>query len=344
MHAPHTRLLAALVHPRPVEDFIQLAAPLWSRSEIRARVLRVRPETHDVSTLVLEPNALWPGHRAGQHVLLSAEASGVRRTRCFSVASSPLERGRLELTIKARPGGAVTPHLVSPRMQGAVVVLSPPRGDFVLPEPVPERVLFASGGSGITPVMSMLRTLVRAGHRGEIVFSHWARSERDVIFAEELARLATKGPANVRVHVRTGPLAEGALSALVPDLARRETWACGPAPFMAAVRTELVAAGAEARLHTESFGGPPPAASEEGSVTFSRSGARAEGKGTLLVLAEGAGLSPQSGCRMGICHTCTCRKVRGTTRDLRTGELSSDEGVDIQLCVNAAVGPVEVDL
>jgi ferredoxin-NADP reductase len=347
MNSVSSRLLAALTYPRPLDDFVELAAPLHSSREIRARVALVREEAPGVATLVLRPNARWRGHRAGQYVALTAEINGVRRTRCFSVASAP-DAGRrsIEITIKAQPGGAVTPWLASRASLGAIVTLSPAQGDFVLPDPPPPRILLVSGGSGITPVMSMLRSLVSRGHRGAVAFVHYARSERDVIFADELARLQKEAPPNFAVQVLIGTVNADSLAAVTPYLERWETWACGPAPFLEVVRGAFEARGAAARVHVESFALAPSVSSSDdhGEITFARSALRAAGVGPLLTLAEKAGLSPASGCRMGICRTCTCRKIRGTTRDLCTGALSTDDDVDIQLCTTAAVGPVEIDL
>jgi ferredoxin-NADP reductase len=321
-----SRLAAALAYPRAFSDYIELAFPLHSEREVRARVVGVRRETRDVTTLVLKPNRLWAGHRAGQYVALAAEIGGVRRTRCFSISSA--EGAAPEITIKARPGGAVTPALVFGEMKGAIVTLSQAQGDFVLPEVLPERILFVSGGSGITPVMSMLRTLGLRVHGSEILFVHYARSPADVIFAEELSRYP-----NVRVetcrHVDE-------LRTIVPDYESWETWACGPEPMLECLR------GMIPKLHVERFA--LPVVGTEAEVKFTRSKKQRSGAGSLLVMAEQAGLTPPSGCRMGICHTCTCRKVSGVTRDLRTGEVSTDENVDIQLCTSAPVGAVEIDL
>lgn len=335
MNSAATRLLAALAYPRALDDYLELALPLHSTREIRARVLAVRRETHDVSTLVLRPSARLRPHRAGQHVALGAVVDGVRRTRVFSIASGEPRGERLEITVKARAGGAVTPRLVRGELGSPIVTLSQPAGDFVLPDAVPERVLLLGAGSGITPVMSMLRTLRARGHGGDLVFVHFARSERDAIFASELARLGAR--------VCTEARGAEALESLVPDFDAYETWACGPAPFLEGVTRAFAARGAASRVRVERFS-PSRAAAGEGEVRFARSERGARGRGTLLALAEGAGLSPPSGCRMGICRTCVCRKVSGKTRDLRTGEIETDDDVDVALCVSEAVGPVVLDL
>jgi ferredoxin-NADP reductase len=330
-----TRLLGAHVWPRTLDDWLELVAPLHSSFETRARVIDIVPETHDVSTLRLLPNGRWRGHRAGQHVLLGTEIGGVRRARCFSVASAEGEE-TISLTVKARPGGAVTPVLVSGVKHDEVVTLSEARGSFVLPDVVPPRVLLISGGSGITPVMSMLRTLVTRRYAGEVVFLHYARSPADVIYREELARLGAV--------VITGPFAANDLATFVPDFDEHDAWVCGPTPFMSAVERAFAERGAASRVRTERFSLSEPSAAGEGEVRFVRSRRTAKGRGPLLALAEAANVNPPSGCRMGVCRTCVCRKVSGTTRDLRTGRLSTEDDVDIQLCINAPVGKVEIDL
>ncbi len=341
-----SRLLAALAYPRVASDFLELAIPLHTSAsgEIRARLVEIRHETHDVATLVLRTKRPFP-HRAGQYVALTASIDGVRRTRCFSIASGEDNR-TIEITIKVRPGGQVTPRLMAGTIDDELVTLSLPAGDFVLPEAIPERVLLLSGGSGITPVMSMLRTLAAKSHHGEVVFLHWARSEADVVFGAELARIARSSFPNVRIHTRTSMFRPADLAELLPDFESWETWACGPEPFMDAVRTAFTKRDSAHRVRTERFslGGASAPTGTGGEVSFVRSERRADGKGPLLVTAERAGLNPKSGCRMGICHSCTCRKVSGTTRDLRTGELSSEADVDIQLCVSEPVGPVSIDL
>lgn len=345
MNAVFSQLLAAFVYPRTLDDYIELAFPLHSSRHLRARVLSVRRETEDVATLVLKPNALWHGHRAGQYVALTVEIDGARRTRCFSIASAEGAE-HLAITVKARPGGLVTPALVSGDLRGAIVELSQATGDFVLPSPMPPRTLFVSGGSGITPVMSMLRTLTRRGYAGELTFVHYARSEADVIFRDELAMLARTAPPNLRVHIFTGPFDAGGFAERVPSFEHCDTWACGPEPFLEAVGRAFADVGAQRRVRVERYSlFPSPASGRtEAEVTFVKTKKRVLAAGPLLATAENAGLTPPSGCRMGICRTCLCRKVAGVTRDVRTGELSTDAGVDIQLCVSEPIGPVTLDL
>lgn len=353
------RLASALVYPRTLDDFVGLVSPLRSRRAHFAEVGLVRRETYDTVTLVLRPGPHFPAHRAGQHTALTLEIDGVRRTRFFSIASAEPRTGErhrtIELTIRARPSGLVTPRLTGrdarALREGDIVELGAPQGDFVLGTPVPDRLLFVSGGSGITPVMAMLRTLVERRHRGEVVFLTWAKSPRDTLFRAELDAIAKSAPLTcpgLRITIVHGPMSEGDLAARVPELASWEVFACGPSGMLDVVRADLGKHGDLTKLHTEQFSAPAtrPTApeGEGGEVTFARSGKTAEGRGPILPMAEGAGLRPKHGCRIGICHTCVCRKISGTTRDTATGALSTEGDVAIRICTSEPVGPVIVDL
>jgi len=349
-------LADALTTPHGVDRYVELVRPAFSLREVRAEVVAVRRPTMRSVTLALRPNANWEGFRAGQFVRLSTEIDGVRHTRCYSPASSAHADGLIELTAHAQPGGVVSPFLRAAARPGIVVSLSQAEGDFALPDARPEQLLLISGGSGVTPVMSMLRTLCHEGHRGRIAFLHYARDEHDVAYARQLAELAA-GHANVRLlrgysqrpaagelHGRFG----GAhVRASGIDPAQALTFVSGPNALVDAVRAAWAEDDLDARLFLERFAPPAPARVEAvaGSVRFARSRREAPASAApLLDQAEAAGLTPTSGCRMGICHTCSCRKLEGAVRDLRTGEISTAPDELIQICVNAPVGDVTLDI
>jgi ferredoxin-NADP reductase len=285
------------------------------------------------------------------------EIDGVRRTRCYSPAGAAGTGRELEITVKSHPEGLVSNHLIAGARPGMVLGLEQAGGDFHLPDRRPERVLLISGGSGITPVMSMLRTLCADSRRMPITFIHFAPNPERGLYREELDRIAAAHP-NVRLgrsYTRApgageadGYFSRALLEDLEPAYAGAETFTCGPPALLEAVREIWAVDGLESRLHVESFVPPtlaPPSGVAEGSIHFSSSDLRLENSGaSLLDQAEGAGLHPETGCRRGICHTCTCRKRAGTVRNLTTGEVSSSEDEDIQICVSAPVGDVVVDL
>jgi ferredoxin-NADP reductase len=356
-----SRAVAALTAPHGVDRYLEMFNPMWAATEVRARVVDIQRENPDavgsapVATLTLQPTATWRGHRAGQYVQVGVELPGTARrmTRCFSISSAASLPGeRFTLTIRAHDEGQVSKFLVNEARPGQMLHLSQAEGDFTLQEspatPTNNRLLMISGGSGITPVMSQLRTLLRDGYDGhagrKITFLHFARSTEDQIFADELAAIAAADN-GVDVHLRHGDqvFSEFELRRLVPDFKDTDTWACGPAGLIELVRA---AYADSTRLRVEFFKPPAIAAgSAEGEVTFTRTGASAENSGaTLLEQAEALGLRPEFGCRMGICFTCTSRKTEGTVRNVLTGEESSLPEEDIRICVSAPVGDCVVDL
>jgi ferredoxin-NADP reductase len=350
-------LLEALAAPHGVDRYLELVRPQWAIHELRAEVVAVRRQTSDTVTLTLSPNELWRGFDAGQFVSLTVAIDGVRRTRCYSPASSAhAGDGRFELTVKAHTDGLVSRHLRARARPGMVVELAQAGGDFVLPQQRPERLLLISGGSGITPVIAMLRTLCDERHAGPVTFVHYAPTERHRPYRAELAVLA-EHHANVRVvHACTreragelrGHLDRGQLDALFPGEALPEAYVCGPPALIETAQALWREAGRGEGVHSESFLPPAvPAPSDDvaGDVRFQRSATVAPNSGrTLLEQAEAAGLTPEFGCRMGICHSCTCRKLAGRVRNARTGQLSSAEEEDIQICVSVPAGDVALDL
>lgn len=352
-----SRMAAALATPHSVDRYLELFDPTWSVNEVRAEVIEVRHPTADAATLVLRPNSNWQGFRAGQFVRLTVEIDGVRRSRCYSPANSVhAGDGRIELTAKAHARGFVSKYLKTQARPGLVVTLSQADGAFALPEARPARVLLISGGSGITPVMAMLRTLCDENHAGRITFLHYCKSAQDLIYAEELNRIAGRHP-NVEVlrafadaeqcGELQGLFCREHLAAAVPDYAQAETFLCGPPAMMTLVQQLWSDEGIAGRLHQERFSAAPitvETGDAAGEVRFARSERLAANNGaTLLDQAEAAGLKPESGCRMGICHACTCRKLTGKVRDVRSGAISEGEE-DIQICISVPVGTVTMDL
>jgi ferredoxin-NADP reductase len=314
-------------------------------------------ETRDARTLVLRPGRGWAGHLPGQYAAVGVVIDGRRHVRTYSISSAPErfeDEGRITITVRAVEGGLVSQQLAREVRRGDALWLGPAQGDFVLPETAPVRALFLTAGSGVTPVMSMLRSLVAAGGIPDVVHVHHAPRAEDVIFAAELADLAKAHP-GYRLELVCTREARGAhltperLAALCPDWRTRETWACGPEALLEMAQSRWGRAGLGSRLHVERFRAlrvaPPPDAAG-GRVRFVRSGCEAEagGERDLLQVAEDAGLRPPHGCRMGICHSCTATLRRGRVRDLRNGSILDEPGARVQICVCAAAGPVDLEL
>nr|CRL78386.1 oxidoreductase FAD-binding subunit [Mycolicibacterium malmesburyense] len=337
-------LVDLLTGPHGVDRYTELVAPTWTRGDARAEVVAVRRQTPRSVTLTLEPNQAFTGFRAGQHINLTVEIDGRRRTRPYSPANAEGAR-RLELTVGRHDGGLVSAHLCDRARPGMVVGLDSVGGDFVMPDEPPRRILFVSGGSGITPVMSMLRTLRDRGFGGEIAFVHYARSAEEACYRAELDAMPgvrvlhgyTRSAAGSDLDGRFGP---AHLAAAMPD--PDAVFVCGPPQLADAVREHCP------NVRSESFVPPTytvPAEPSGGTVTFADSGVTVTDDGRpLLEQAEDAGLTPESGCRMGICHSCTRRKSRGAVKNLITGAVSAAEDEDVQICVSSPVGDVDIAL
>ena len=354
-----SRAVASLTSPHTVDHYLEQIHPLWTVEHVRARVVEVRRETGAASTVVLRPNGAWKGFVPGQHVQFGIEVDGTRKVRVFSVSSSTEQRdGTFSVSVKAHPDGYVSQFLHRELQPRTIVYLSQAEGEFVLPDVVPDDVLLVSGGSGITPVMSMARTLRDRGHAGRVTFLHYARSREDEMFTDELDRLAAElsDAQVVRVYTRAPEVGATLAGRFHPDhLARlgvdpitTPTFACGPAGLIASVRDAYDAAGATDLLRVEYFKVPTvdlDAADATGTLTFDASATAADNSGaTILEQAEAAGLAPEYGCRMGVCNTCAVKKLSGAVRHVVSGEVSAHTDETIKVCVQVPVGDVSVAL
>ncbi len=353
---PILRLLDAFAGPHGVDGFLGQIDPLLVTGECRARVVAVDRGTEQSTTLKLRPNRAWQGFQAGQFVNLGVEIEGVRHWRCYSPAGAEGRGAELEITVKRHPEGLVSDFLAERAAAGMTLSLSQAEGDFRLPRPRPEAILLIGGGSGITPLMAMLRTLFAEGYDGPVALLHYAPDPARAAYRAELERLAVERPEFklIRSYTQapeagevTGRFSPLHLPESDPCFTEAETFACGPPALLDAVRGTW-AKGLEHRLHVESFVPPtftPAGGAGKGEVNFADSGVEVPNSGaSLLEQAEKAGVPARYGCRMGICHTCTCRKVAGTHKNLLTGEVSSAPGEEIQLCVSAALGDLTIDL
>jgi ferredoxin-NADP reductase len=345
-----TPLLDALTYPHGPDRYLEMLDPAWSTREVRAEITEVRRRAPRSVTLLARPNRSWQGFAAGQHVQLSVDIDGARHSRCYSVVSSEHDRsGRLEFTVHAEPDGLVSNHLQQLR-PGTVVGLSQAQGPFTVPSPRPEHVVLISGGSGITPAMSIARTLRDEGRAETVTVLHYARRPADVAYAAELDALAASGARVLRSYTRegSGELSGHFRAEHLADVADAPAWVSGPAALVEAVRDHWSTAGRQAELTMEHFTPPAPAAVPDdgeptGEVSF---GARAVANSgaPLLEQAEAAGLAPPYGCRMGICFSCTQRKTTGMVRNVSSGALVTEPDTDIQLCVTVPLGDVTIDL
>ncbi|MEF3081800.1 ferredoxin reductase [Luteimonas sp. SMYT11W] len=352
------RLATPFVVP-PVFDFwAQRLHPTWSWERPLARVVAHAPAASNAVTLTLKPNRHWAGAQAGQHVNLTADIDGVRITRSYSLDAPVAADGRITVTVKGVDEGRMSRHLLAAARRGDVFDIGPAFGDLVLPAQVDGNWLFLAAGSGVTPLMALVRQLAGQGMPVPLTLVYWARTRAELCFVDELRALAARRAGFEVRFVLTreaataddeaaGRIDAALLDTLVPDLATRQVFACGPGGFVATA-TGLV----EDRvplLRTEAFTPPPrPQTDDSGmvEVRLARSGRALQlPRGVPLLQAlEAEGLKPKSGCRMGICNTCACGKSAGATRDLRTGAANTEATAALKLCISSAVSDLVLDL
>lgn len=352
------RLAEAVTTPLVPADFLDLFAPLRAGADLRGRIEQVISETRDAATLVIRPGADWAGHVPGQYVRIGVDVDGVRQWRAYSLTHGPRADRRIAVTVKAVPDGLVSHHLVHDMVPGTLVHLEQAAGEFVLP-PSGGRFLFVTAGSGITPVIGMLRNLFPSTDEGvlrpdrsadyDVTVVHVAPTRPDSIFLRDLEALATAGAINLvaRYDDVHGVLDVDELPALVPDLAERRTFACGPAGLLSALERFHADKGLE--LFTEQFRTTRVEPGDGGSVSFGNGQTlTADGATPILEVAENGGVLMPSGCRMGICFSCVLPMTEGSVRDLRNGQITTavpgeSGAIKIQTCISAAAGACHLD-
>lgn len=296
----------------------------------------VHDETHDVKSFTfVSPERKQFDFRAGQYFKFELALDNEGDGRCYSISSSPLRKDAITITVKRVPGGRVSNWLHDNLIPNMVVRALGPLGRFI--RPVAKKFLFLSGGSGITPVMSMARELADTVEATDVIFLHAGRSPKDLIFRDEAANLArrVKGfrllllPEDIETEPCwsgiSGRISKEFLSLAAADIADRVVMCCGPAPFMAAARKISGELGVpQSNYHEESFDpavigevpAPPCEAVETKSfsVQFSKQGksiaVRADQ--TVLSCAKKSGVRIPSSCASGICGTCKSKLARGT--------------------------------
>jgi stearoyl-CoA 9-desaturase NADPH oxidoreductase len=347
------RAVRSLFSPLLPDDYLELINPLWSTRELRGRIERIEAETAEAATVTIRPGFEWTGHRPGQYLRIGVVVDGVHHWRAYSLTSDPGRAdGCISITPKLVEAGKVSPYLVRDARPGEIVRLGGVEGTFVLPDPAPEKLLFISAGSGITPIMSMLSSLNRGGAVGDVVHIHSARTADVVIFGDRLRAIgdAHEGfDLRLRLTAEQGRVSPADLDQLCPDWRERHAFVSGPAEMLDALTRHWELEGDPEMLELERFQpmiGGEPGGGEGGPIRFSKSRveARCDGATPILAAGEEAGATLPFGCRMGICHTCVGELRSGRVRDLRTGEVHGSEGEMVRTCVNAPEGPIEIAL
>ncbi|MES2943362.1 MAG: hybrid-cluster NAD(P)-dependent oxidoreductase [Pseudomonadota bacterium] len=348
--------------PVHAPDFSAPVSPPWSADQDETlRCVHIRQETHDVKTFVLAAS----GPRSfrylpGQFVTLELDIGGSKVNRCYTLSSTPTRPDLVSITVKRVPGGVVSNWLHDTVRVGMQLGAMGPSGTFSCFKAPAQSYLFISGGSGVTPLISMTRALHDLGSDADIVFVHCARTPADVLFTEELTMMARNMPhlrlATVCEHHTPGSNYAGHLGRLdlarlahiAPDFLQRDIYTCGPAPFMGAVRGLLANAGfTMQRYREESFSfetlpaealidNPAPndidSLPKENTVATYRIALEKTGKEfdcrsdqTVLQAAAAAGLRLPYSCSGGACGTCKTKKLSGQLEMKHAGGIRQRE-------------------
>lgn len=350
---------------------VRLAGPTaWDAEADDILVCRaVRDETHDVRTFVLSPRMPQRfAYRPGQFMTFAFEIGGETVHRCYTLASAPTRPDTVSITVKRVPDGPVSNWLHDNLRPGGAVRAVGPMGEFSCFEHPAAKYLFLSGGSGITPLMSMARTFYDLAEPRDIAFLHSARTPDDIIFQTELEMMARREPDFLFVPIceshglardwrgLSGRIDVSMLDMAVPDFREREIFVCGPRPYMAAVRTILFDAGVDMRRHHEEsfdFEALPPAdqgaavaagallgastAPETFRVEFAKTRRVIDCPADLTILdaARKAGVRLPSSCTKGLCGTCKSKLVSGTVVMQHAGGIRQreiDAGMALLCC------------
>ena len=339
-----------------VDAGLKLLHPALRLNRVFARVSQRQWVADDMLELTLQANGNWCGAQPGQHLQLYLERDGVRLSRSYSLTAVQ-PNGCLRIAIKHQAGGRVSPYLLQHLAVGDVLELGPVQGELSWPE-TSDAVLLLAAGSGITPLLGLLRAVLAQGFSAPITLLHYVREQGQRAFAAELQALQAQ---HSNLQVCWSLTAAGAESvaltgrfsaehlAQVSQLDQRRVLACGPAGFIAQVQQWWQAAKLPGALQVEAFTAPVLRADvslRTVRLGFVRSHqqATANNQHSLLEQAEAHGLQPAHGCRQGICASCTCTLLSGTVRDMRSGALFSEPGQPIRLCVSAPHADLEIDL
>lgn len=355
------RLAAPVVEPEVFDFWVQHLNPAWSWAHPLATIVERRVEARDTVTLVLKPNRHVGSFLPGQHVNVSAQVNGRRVTRSYSLTNTPSRSRRMSITVKRVEGGALSTHLAQHARVGDVLGIGPAFGEMTLPAQPQGRWLFLAAGSGITPLMGLTRALAAQQMPVELTMLYWVKAHADLCFLQELRALSARFP-QFRLQVivtheapsvpgeAQGLISAEQLAQLVPDLNAQQVFACGPGGFIEAARE--LCAGRSQGFIAEGFTPAAPVALPAATdartvrVTLQRTGRSLEVSTglNLLEALEAQGLNPPSGCRMGICHTCVCPRVDGTTQDMQSGETQAEADMAVRLCVSRACTDLTLDL
>lgn len=338
----------------------------WKGINDLLRVTNIVDETADVKTFTFEAtSSACFDYRAGQYITLDLQTASGSLLKTYTISSTPSRPMTISVTAKAQLGSIGTRWMFENLIPGSLVKAIGPAGQFTLERATRQSLLFISAGSGITPMMSMLRWLSDVYPSADVAFIYCARSPSDIIFRDEISLMCRSMPnlsVNIVVQERaradawtgvTGLLDTSKLFSFVPSFRDREIYCCGPEPFMNHVRGMVLSNGAsEIHFHQEAFTfaaaetakqdvGLPGKNSAENSAGCDKDAGKLDGHAvrfglssiehfveqdeTVLQVAKRAGVSILSVCEMGLCGTCKVMKTAGSVVMDHNGGITDEE-------------------
>jgi len=306
--------------------------------------IKIIDETHDVKTFFFKPSQTT-NYIAGQHLPFSLMVNGEKTDAIYTLSSSPTRANFLSITVKRVTGGKVSNYLHDSFKVGGTIEAMPPAGNFHLEQINGDKLLMLSAGSGITPMLSMLKAMVDNGLDNDLYFMHSARSAKDLIAKDEISSLARQH-GNCRISYtltqQTRPSWLGHQGRLnksmletIPDIAERHVLVCGPQPFRENAQQLLLSLGVPAeRFHYESFGVRKKAAKPTSqpkpqnlNILFDSWDKLVKGNNqqSLLEQGEQAGLILPYSCRGGMCGSCKVKLISGEVKQLADDGLMDSE-------------------
>ena len=327
------------------EDFVDFIAekfnPVWAWKKVKATIIKSRAIGQDFYQIQLRPNRNFKQQqfKAGQSILVTVDIAGVRQQRSYSVVKF-LANGDMIIAVKQQ--GKVS-NVLTQLAFGSIVELSQTQGEFIL-DNSSEPLLLLASGSGITAIYSLLLEALQLSKR-PIDLIYFTRDEAFHADLEQLHQQHVQFNYHyINTVARKQHLTAELLEGLVPDFQQRQSFACGANAMMQCLNQIFQDLNISAQLKQEYFQIAVDESLEVQPIIFLRSQQTFEAKSNLLESAEQAGLKPTHGCRMGICNTCTCTKVSGSTKNMLTGEIDHGSNTQIKLCISQAVSPVTINL
>lgn len=351
-------LLAPLVNPAQYDFWAAQMGSIDGWQRCYARVTSIRQESENTRSITLRANRNWSGFEAGQHCNVIAEVGGRRIARSYSLSGVAGSGRELQITVRQEPGGKMSGYLCKQLQIGDRLELEPAFGEMTLTNTGAQHVLLLAAGSGVTPMLSLVRTLSKQASDLQasdlrISLLYWERDEANFVAADELRTIASKHP-HIDLRLLTtrdggdGRLSSASLEHIKDLQSVGQAYACGPAGFVQTA-AELCRAQ-NIPLQFESFtpitAQPVAEAVAEVEVYLKRSQQRlrVSNQQSLLEQLEAQGVSVASGCRQGICNSCSCERSTGQTRDVLSGEADAEPGQSIRLCISRATSDIELNL